>query len=325
MGMIWMWLGFNLFVLAMLALDLGVFHRQAHTVSVKEATIWSVVWISLAMLFNLVIYLFWNQLVPASAYSNGDAALAFFTGYLIEKSLSVDNIFVFVLIFSYFSVPAKYQHRVLFWGILGALVMRAALILVGAALIKEFHWVIWIFGAFLIFTGIRMAFHKDEELHPEDNPLVKGVKRFMPVTESYRGASFFVREAGKLMATPLLLVLLIVESTDLVFAVDSIPAIFAVTEDPFIVYTSNVFAILGLRSLYFLLAGVMHKFYYLKLGLSAVLTFVGVKMVIVDFYKIPVGVSLGVVAGILTISILASLWKARKQESESDPELSAGA
>jgi len=176
MGMIWMWLGFNLFVLAMLALDLGIFHRQAHTVSVKEATIWSVVWISLAMLFNLGIYLFWNQLVPTSAYSNGDAALSFFTGYLIEKSLSVDNIFVFVLIFSYFSVPARYQHRVLFWGILGALVMRAALILVGAVLIKEFHWIIWIFGAFLIFTGIKMAFYQNEELHSEKNPLIAGLR-----------------------------------------------------------------------------------------------------------------------------------------------------
>src|SRR5215207_1423021 len=329
MGMIWMWLGFNLFVLAMLALDLGVFHRQAHTVSVKEATIWSVVWISLAMVFNLGIYLFWNQLVPNSAYSNGDAALSFFTGYLIEKSLSVDNIFVFVLIFSSFGVPAQYQHRVLFWGILGALVMRALLILVGAALIKEFHWIIWIFGAFLIFTGIKMAFHKNEELQPEKNPLISLFRRFMPVTDAYQGASFFVREAGRLMATPLLLVLLIVESTDLVFAVDSIPAIFAVTEDPFIVYTSNVFAILGLRSLYFLLAGVMHKFHYLKLGLSAVLTFVGVKMLLPDLsafvtgvaYKIPTLLSLGVVAGILVIAVVASLLRAQRLGDQ--PEIEA--
>jgi tellurite resistance protein TerC len=329
MGSIWLWVGFNLFVLGLLALDLGVFHRKAHAVSVREATIWSVVWISLSMLFNLGIYFFWHDLVPTSAYSNGEAALAFFTGYLIEKSLSVDNIFVFVLIFSYFSVPPKYQHRVLFWGILGALVMRAILILVGAALIKEFHWIIWIFGAFLIFTGIRMAFHKNEELHPEDNPLVKVVKRFMPVTHEYRGASFFVREAGQLMATPLLLVLLIVESTDLVFAVDSIPAIFAVTEDPFIVYTSNVFAILGLRSLYFLLAGVMDKFHYLKLGLSAVLTFVGVKMLMPDLselitgvsYKIPTLLSLGVVAAILVVAVVASLLRARRQGDQ--PEIEA--
>jgi tellurite resistance protein TerC len=324
-----MWVGFNVFVLALLAIDLGVFHRKAHAVSVREATIWSVIWISLSMLFNLGIYFFWQAISPASQYSNGEAALAFFTGYLIEKSLSVDNIFVFVLIFSYFSVPAKYQHRVLFWGILGALVMRAALILVGAALIKEFHWIIWIFGAFLIFTGIRMAFHKDEELHPENNPLVKLVKRFMPVTRDYHGASFFVREGGKLMATPLLLVLLIVESTDLVFAVDSIPAIFAVTEDPFIVYTSNVFAILGLRSLYFLLAGVMHKFHYLKLGLSAVLTFVGVKMLMPDAsalltgvsYKIPTLLSLGVVAGILIVAVAASLLRARRLGDQLKPEI----
>jgi tellurite resistance protein TerC len=320
MGMIWMWLGFNLFVLAMLALDLGVFHRQAHSVSVKEATIWSVVWISLAMLFNLGIYLFWKQLVPASAYSNGDAALAFFTGYLIEKSLSVDNIFVFVLIFSYFAVPARYQHRVLFWGILGALVMRATLILVGAALIEEFHWIIWVFGAFLIFTGIRMAFHKNEELHPEKNPLIAGLKRVMPVTNTYQGARFFVRQAGKLLATPLFVVLLMVESTDLIFAVDSIPAIFAVTQDSFIVYTSNVFAILGLRSLYFLLAGVIDKFYYLKLGLSVVLTFVGGKMLTPDLstlltgveYEIPTAVSLGVVVGILAVAVAASLLRARR-------------
>jgi len=328
MGPIWLWVGFNVFVLALLALDLGIFHRKAHAVSMREATVWSAIWISLSMLFNLGIYFFWQDLVPASQYSNGAAALAFFTGYLIEKSLSVDNIFVFVLIFSYFSVPPKYQHRVLFWGILGALVMRAALILIGAALIKEFHWIIWIFGAFLIFTGIRMAFHKDEELHPEDNPLVKLLKRFMPVTQGYRGARFFVREAGKLMATPLLLVLLIVESTDLVFAVDSIPAIFAVTEDPFIVYTSNVFAILGLRSLYFLLAGVMHKFHYLKLGLSAVLTFVGVKMLVPELselvagisYKIPTLLSLAVVAAILVVAVVASLLRARRLGGQPDAE-----
>ena len=249
--------------------------------------------------------------MPGSGYSNREAALAFFTGYLIEKSLSVDNIFVFILIFSFFAVPAAYQHRVLFWGILGALVMRGALIAVGAALLKEFHWIIYIFGAFLIFTGIRMALHKDEEMHPDQNPVVRLFRKLMPVTQEYEGDKFFIRRAGTLMATPLFLVLLIVESTDLVFAVDSIPAIFAVTQEPFIVYTSNVFAILGLRALYFLLANVMDKFQYLKLGLSAVLTFVGIKMVIVDLYKIPVGISLGIIAGILTTSILASLWKAQ--------------
>jgi tellurite resistance protein TerC len=311
-GTIWLWIGFNLFVLSMLAVDLGVFHRRAHKVSIKEATIWSVVWISLAMLFNLGLYLFWDKLSPASNYSNSEAALAFFTGYLIEKSLSVDNIFVFVLIFSFFAVPAIYQHRVLFWGILGALLMRGALIVVGAVLLKEFHWIIYIFGAFLIFTGIRMALHRNEEMHPEQNPLIKLLRRIMPVTENYEGDHFFIRRAGKLMATPLFLVLLIVETTDLIFAVDSIPAIFAVTNDPFLVYTSNVFAILGLRSLYFLLAGVIDKFYYLKLGLSAVLTFVGTKMVIVDIYKIPVGWSLGVIASILAISVGASLLRSRR-------------
>ena len=315
---IWLWIGFNMFVLALLALDLGVFHREAHAVSGREALIWSGVWISLSLVFNGVIYFFWDRMMPESSYTNSEAALAFFTGYLIEKSLSVDNIFVFILIFSFFAVPAAYQHRVLFWGILGALVMRGTLIAIGAALLKEFHWVIYVFGAFLIFTGIRMATHREEDLHPERNPVVKFFRKFMPVTETFEKDHFFVRHTGKLMATPLFLILLIVESTDLVFAVDSIPAIFAVTQDPFIVYTSNIFAILGLRALYFLLANVMDKFEYLKLGLSAVLTFIGIKMVIVDFYHIPVGASLAVVAGILTISVVASLWKSRKAAEKLD-------
>jgi len=315
-GSIWLWVGFNLFVLSMLALDLGVFHRKSHAVSGREAITWSLVWISLSLVFNAVIYFFWDRMMPGSSYTNREAALAFLTGYLIEKSLSVDNIFVFILIFSFFAVPAAYQHRVLFWGILGALVMRGILIVVGAALLEEFHWIIYIFGAFLIFTGIRMAWQHEENVHPEKNPVVKFFRRFMPVTENFEKDKFFVRHAGKLMATPLFLILLVVESTDLIFAVDSIPAIFAVTQEPFIVYTSNVFAILGLRALYFLLANVMDKFQYLKYGLAAVLTFVGVKMVIVDYYKIPVGVSLGVVAGILTVSILASLWKARVSAGE---------
>jgi tellurite resistance protein TerC len=314
---IWLWIGFNLFVLAMLALDLGVFHRHTHAVSVKEAAIWSGVWIGLAMIFNVGLYFFWDAISPGSEYSNSEAALAFFTGYLIEKSLSVDNIFVFVLIFTYFAVPALYQHRVLFWGIIGALVMRGILIAVGAALLEEFHWIIYIFGGFLIFTGIRMAFHRDEEIHPEDNPLVKLFRRLMPVTPLYEGDKFFIRKAGVLMATPLFLVLLIVESTDLIFALDSIPAIFAVTEDPFIIYTSNVFAILGLRSLYFVLAGVIDKFHYLKLGLSVVLTFVGVKMVIAELYKIPTGVSLGVIATILAIAVAASLLRTQRLTRQS--------
>jgi tellurite resistance protein TerC len=309
---IWLWVGFNVFVLAMLALDLGVFHRKAHVVSVKEAAIWSVVWISLSMIFNVGLYFFWHNLSPSSALSDSEAALAFFTGYLIEKSLSVDNIFVFVLLFGYFAVPPLYQHRVLFWGILGALLMRGILIAVGANLIERFHWIIYIFGAFLIFTGIRMALHREQEIHPDKNPLVRLFRRLMPVTENYQDDKFFVRRAGKLLATPLFLVLLIVESTDLIFAVDSIPAIFAVTTDPFLVYTSNVFAILGLRSLYFVLAGVMDKFYYLKIGLSVILTFVGVKMVIVDIWKIPVALSLSIIITILGVAVAASLHRARR-------------
>src|SRR5918993_286894 len=303
---IWLWVGFNVFVLAMLALDLGVFHRKAHAVSGKEALTWSLVWISLSLVFNAVIYFYWDRMAPNSTYTNGEAALAFFTGYLIEKSLSVDNIFVFILIFSFFAVPAAYQHRVLFWGILGALIMRGTLIAVGAALLHEFHWIIYIFGAFLIFTGIRMAWHHEEEVQPDKNPVVKFFRKFMPVTENFEQDNFFVRRAGRLMATPLFLILLVVESTDLVFAVDSIPAIFAVTQDPFIVYTSNVFAILGLRALYFLLANVMDQFQYLKFGLSAVLVFVGLKMLAGDVYKVPVGVSLGVIVCVLGTSVLAS-------------------
>jgi tellurite resistance protein TerC len=323
-GTIWLWVGFNLFVLAMLALDLGVFHRHSHTVSIKEAAIWSGVWISMAMIFNGIIFTFWNQMMPGSTYSNSEAGLAFLTGYLIEKSLSVDNIFVFVLIFTYFAVPAQYQHRVLFWGIIGALLMRGIMIALGATLIKEFHWIIYIFGAFLIFTGIRMAFHNNEEIHPENNPVIRLFRRLMPVTDKYEDDKFFVRRAGVLMATPLFLVLLMVETTDLIFAVDSIPAIFAVTQDPFLVYTSNVFAILGLRSLYFVLAGVVHKFHYLKLGLSVVLTFVGVKMLLIDTpFKIPTALSLGVVALILTVAIVASLIRARRIEAKEQAEKEA--
>ena len=301
MDQMWLWVGFNVFVLALLAVDLGVFHRNAHVVSIKEATGWSVAWITLALAFNGGVY----------AFMGPQAGLEFLTGYLIEKALSVDNIFVFVLIFAYFRVPAQYQHRVLFWGIIGALLMRAGMIFAGAYLIKQFHWIIYVFGAFLAFTGIRMAMQKEHDIEPESNPVVRLVRRFVHVTGTYRGQSFFVREAvGGVMrwvATPLFVVLVLVETTDLLFAVDSIPAIFAVTTDPFLVYTSNVFAILGLRSLYFLLAGVIHKFHFLKLGLSVVLVFVGAKMLLTDLYKVPVGVSLGVIALILVISVMASL------------------
>lgn len=306
------WIGFNVFVLVMLALDLGVFHRQAHEVKVKEALWWSAVWIGLAMLFNAGIY-FWR---------GSEVALEFFTGYLIEKSLSVDNIFVFILIFSYFSVPALYQHKILFWGILGALLMRAILIAVGATLIVKFHWIIYVFGGFLIITGVKMALQKSTGIHPEKNPLVRLFKCFMPVTNEYHGEKFFIKENGRRFATPLFIVLLMVEFTDLVFAVDSIPAIFAITKDPFIVYTSNVFAILGLRSLYFALAGVMGYFHYLKIGLALVLVFVGAKMMLVDIYKIPIGLSLSIVGGILLLSVLASLIWPRRSENIPVPHAS---
>jgi tellurite resistance protein TerC len=308
---VWLWVGFNVFILTMLALDLGVFNRKAHAPTFKESALWTMTWVSLAIIFAVGVYFFRSP----------QSALEFSTGYLIEYSLSVDNIFVFVLLFTYFRVPAAYQHRVLFWGVLGALIMRGTLILVGAALLDQFHWIIYVFGAFLIFTGIRMGLSKEEEeVHPEGNPLVRVLRRFLPVTTEYEGNRFFIRRAGKLFATPLFVVLLIVESTDLVFAVDSIPAIFAVTRDPFIVYTSNVFAILGLRSLYFLLAGVIDKFYYLRYGLAVILSFVGVKMLtpaisellIHEELHIPTQYSLMVIIGVLIIAIIASWLRARR-------------
>ena len=305
MDMIWFWVGFNLFILAMLALDLGIFHRKAHEIRVREALIESGYWIALALLFNVVVY-FWQ---------GREVALQFLTGYVIEKSLSVDNIFVMILIFAYFRVPAKYQHKVLFWGIVGALVMRAIFITAGIVLIHKFHWIIYVFGAFLVFTGIKLALEKDKEIHPEKNLVLKLFKRFMPTTDSYEGDKFFVRKAGKLLATPLFLVLLVVEATDVVFAVDSIPAILAITRDPFIVYSSNAFAILGLRALFFALAGVMGMFHHLHYGLAAILGFVGVKMLLSDIYKIPIGISLGVIVGTLALSIIASLvWPKKDQK-----------
>lgn len=294
----WLWIGFNAFVLLMLALDLGVFHRKAHVVTFKESIAWTVAWITLALVFNLGV----------AHYMGNEKGLEFFTGYVIEKSLSVDNVFVFALLFSYFAVPPIYQHKVLFWGILGALVMRAVIIFLGAALIAKFAWIIYVFGAFLILTGIKMIVKREEEIHPERNPLVRWFKKLMPVTNDYRGDRFFVKENGVRMATPLFVVLLLVEFSDLIFAVDSIPAIFAVTKDPFIVYTSNVFAILGLRSLYFALAGVMDKFHYLKIGLGVVLSFVGVKMLLAHSpWKIDTHISLGVIVVVLAASVVASL------------------
>lgn len=301
------WLGFNVFVLLMLALDLGIFNRKAHIVSVKEAIIWTAVWITLAMCFNTLIY-----------YWQGHAkALEFFTGYVIEKSLSVDNIFVFVLIFSYFKTPSIHQHKILFWGIIGALIMRAAFIFAGVALIEKFHWTIYIFGVILIFTGYKMLTQKDKTIKPEKNPVIKLFRRIMPFTNELHGGKFFVKENGKRFATPLFLALIVVETTDLIFAVDSIPAILAITQDEFIVYTSNVFAILGLRSLYFALAGMMDKFRFLSKGLSLILMFVGVKMLIVDFYKVPILIALLVIAVVLIISIAASLAFTIKKEGSS--------
>ncbi|HEX2514611.1 MAG TPA: TerC family protein [Chloroflexota bacterium] len=299
----WLFVAFTVFVLGMLAIDLGVFHRQAHAVSLSEAGAWSAVWIALALGFNAGVLHFLGP----------QAGLEFLTGYLIEKALSVDNVFVFALLFSYFAVPAAYQHRVLFWGVLGALAMRAAMIFAGAVLIEQFHWVIYLFGAFLVVTGVRMATQAEHALEPEANPVVRLVRRLVPVTGEYHGQRFFIRQvltpggATRLVATPLLVVLVLVETTDLIFAVDSIPAIFAVTQDPFLVYTSNVFAILGLRSLYFLLAGVIHKFHLLKLGLSVVLVFVGAKMLLTDVYPVPIGLSLAVIAAVLGTSVGASL------------------
>lgn len=295
-----------IFVLAMLALDLGVFHRKAHEVPLKEALVWSVVWITLALVFNVGVY-YWFGTEPA---------LQFLTGYLIEKALSVDNLFVFLVIFGYFGVPKAYQHRVLFWGILGALVMRAIFIGLGAALLQSFHWIIYVFGAILVLTGIKLLVQRNEEMHPERNPMYRLAAKVLPSTSEYHGSKFFVKQAGKWVVTPLFLVLVMVEATDVVFAVDSIPAIFAITSDPFLVFTSNIFAILGLRALYFLLAGIMSRFVYLKVGLALVLCFVGVKMLIVDFYKVPIVLSLGVVVLLLGGSIVASLIKTRRQVSK---------
>ncbi|MEO7319479.1 MAG: TerC family protein [Chthoniobacteraceae bacterium] len=295
--MSWVWVGFTIFVLMMLALDLGVFHRKSHTVGMKEALAWSGAWIALALLFNAGIW-HWQGHVKG---------LEFLTGYVVELSLSVDNLFVFLLIFAYFKVPAQYQHKVLFWGIIGALVMRAVFIGAGIALLEKFHWIIYVFGAVLVVSGLKMAFEKDKEVHPEKNPVLRLFRRFMPVTAEYQGASFFVMKDQVRMATPLFIVLLMLETTDLVFAVDSVPAVLAITTDPFIVYTSNVFAILGLRSMFFALAGVMALFAYLHYGLAAVLVFVGAKMLLAGFYKIPTLTSLLVIIGLLAAAAVASL------------------
>jgi len=304
----YLWVLFAVVILGLLALDLGIFHRKSHTVKMREALTWSGVWIALALIFNGFIY-----------YTRGPVpAMEFLTGYLVEEALSVDNLFVFLMVFSFFRVPAEYQHKILFWGIIGALVMRAAFILAGIALIQQFHWVIYIFGAFLIITGIKMLSNDDDEINPERNPVLRLFRRVMPVTDNYDRDNFFVRKDGRLFATPLFIVLLMVETTDVIFAVDSIPAILGITTDPFIVYTSNVFAIMGLRSIYFALAGLMQIFHYLKYGLCAILVFVGTKMLISEIYKIPVVVALGTIIGVLLLSILASVIWPRNEENPED-------
>jgi tellurite resistance protein TerC len=298
------WIGFNLFVLLMLGLDLGVFNRKAHEVSVKEALIWSGVWISLALVFNSLVYYWFGE----------PKAVEFLTGYVLEKTLSVDNIFVFVLIFKYFQIPSIYQHKILFWGILGALLMRVTFIFAGVALIEKFHWTIYLFGVFLIYTGYKMFTEKDKEMEPEKNPVIRFFRKIIPVTHQLEGAKFFVKQAGKVHATPLFLVLILIEVSDLIFAVDSIPAILAITQDQFIVYTSNVFAILGLRSLYFALAHVIHRFVFLSTGLAFILIFVGLKMVMIDVFKVPTFISLIIIGFIILVSIVFSLIKTKDRD-----------
>jgi len=284
-------------IAAMLALDLLVLHRDAHEVSMREAALTSAMWVALGVLFGVGVWV----------VAGGERAGEYFAGYVIEKSLSVDNIFVFALIFGYFAVPAKYQHRVLFWGVVGALVMRAGFIAAGATLLDRFSWTVYVFGAFLLLTGVRMARQRDGHVDPARNPLLRLLRRRVPITDEYEGQRFFVRRAGRVLATPMLAVLLVVETTDVVFAVDSIPAIFAVTHEPFLVFTSNAFAILGLRALYFLLAGAITRFAYLKVGLAAVLAFVGVKLLLTHVVHLPIWLSLGVIAGILGTALVASL------------------
>jgi tellurite resistance protein TerC len=303
------WGIFFALVLAMLALDLGVFNRKVHRIGLREALFWSVVWTLVALAFNWWVY----------AEFGSQIGLEFLTGYVIERALSFDNIFVFIVIFNYFAVPAEYQHRVLFWGILGALISRGIFVALGTALLAKFAWLIFVFGGILLITGFRLLVQKETEVHPERNPVVRLFQRFVPLTPHYHGKSFFIREDGVLKATPLMLVLVVIEATDVVFAVDSIPAVFGVTRNPFIVFTSNIFAILGLRALYFLLAGLMHKFRYLGFGLALVLIFIGAKMLLHEWIHIPVELSLGIVIGILAVAIVVSLLRPAPPETTPDP------
>lgn len=293
---VWGWFGFGALVLVMLALDLGLFHRESREMSIRRALAWSGIWAGLALLFNAGVY-FWR---------GGEMALQFFTAYTVEISLSVDNLFVFLLIFGYFKVPAQYRRKVLFWGIIGAILMRAVFIIVGITLMERFHWVVYLFGILLMVGAAKMALEKNRELHPDQNPVLKLARRFIPISRDYNGSRFFFKENGRFMATPLLLALLVIESSDLLFALDSVPAVLAITPDPFIVYTSNVFAILGLRSLFFVLEGAINRFHYLRYGISAVLTFVGAKMLLSGVFSIPTGVSLLVILGILAVAVIVS-------------------
>lgn len=299
-----LWSAFNIFIIAMLIVDLTVFHKEDDEETIRRALMWTGVWIAMALLFGVGVYYFMDH----------QAALDYFTGYLIEKSLSVDNIFVFLLVFSYFQVPAKFQHKVLFWGIFGALVMRFLFIFTGVALLERFHWIVYIFGGFLVFTGIKLALEKDKEVHPERNPILKLVRRIFPTTKTYYESKFFIRRMGKTIATPLFVVLVVIETTDLVFALDSIPAILAITRDEFIVYSSNAFAILGLRALYFAVSGIMQLFHYLHYGLSLILVFVGIKMLIAEFYHIPTPYALAFIAITLTVSIIASIIYPKEED-----------
>ncbi len=306
---VWAWIAFTAAVILMLAVDLLVFHRQAHEVRVKEAAIWSVVWIAAGVLFGLFVW--WER--------GGQAGLEYYTGYLIEKSLSLDNVFVWMVIFAYFAVQPRYQHRVLFWGVLGAIVLRGVFIAAGVSLLEAFHWVVYVFGAILIVTGLRLAVRGEERIEPERNPLLRLVRRLVPMTETYAGQAFFVRRAGRLMATPMLAVLVVVETSDVMFALDSVPAVLAITREPFIVWTSNVAAILGLRALYFLISGMLSQFRYLHYGLAVVLMYVGVKMTISEFYKVPTPISLAVIAFIVGIAIAASIAAERRERGRAIP------
>lgn len=301
-----LWILFNAFILAMLIVDLKVFNRKPHEVNIKESLIWTGVWITMAVIFGIGIYFFMGA----------QSSLDYFTGYLIEKSLSVDNIFVFLLIFTYFGVDSIYQHKVLFWGIFGALVFRLLFIMVGVALLEQFHWIIYVFGAFLVFTGIKLGLEKDKEIHPERNPVLKLVRRFLPITKDFHGPDFFIKRGSRLIATPMFVVLIVIETSDIVFALDSIPAIMAITRDTFLIYSANAFAILGLRALYFALSGVMRLFHYLHYGLAFILVFIGVKMLIESFIHIPTLITLGVIVVTLSISVIFSIKYPQEEEMD---------